>query len=59
MSVVTATWIIAVLHLIIVGYIWIMGALYFFGVTETKAHTGFDSLVGFAGAYVIQTLFYK
>jgi hypothetical protein len=50
MSVVTATWIIAIIQLIIVVYVWLMGALYFFAVTDTKDHTQFDSSIAFSGA---------
>jgi hypothetical protein len=50
LSVVSATWFVAIVHLIIVGFIWLMGALFFLGVTDTKEHTRFDYEVGFAGA---------
>ena len=32
----TVTWCIAIVHLLLVGYIWIMGALYFFGITDNN-----------------------
>jgi hypothetical protein len=51
MHVITATWVIAVVHLIIVGYIWLMGMLYFLGVTDTREYTRFDGAVSFAGTF--------
>jgi hypothetical protein len=49
MNLVTATWVIAIVHLIIVGYIWLMGALYLLGILDHKESTRFDYQVGFAG----------
>jgi hypothetical protein len=38
----TATWIIAVLHLIMVGYLWIIGALYFLGITRDNVDMRYE-----------------
>jgi hypothetical protein len=52
-SVKTATWVIAIVHLILVGYIWVMGIMYFLGLTDKDVpHTSIDEHVNFAGKYV-------